>query len=102
MKPRHLYGAPWVWGAGPRSARVTEKAPRSLTPAPPPAKGWLLVTLIHCPCLQLSCPPAARPPLPLTGLRDQTPLVLAEIMSHPVPSADTGLAPCLTILRQSI
>lgn len=61
MKPRHLYGAPWVWGAGPRSARVTEKAPRSLTPTPPPAKGWLLATLIHCPCLQLSCSPAPAP-----------------------------------------
>lgn len=98
MKPRHLYGAPWVWGAGPRSARVTEKAPRSPTPAPPPAKGWLLATLTHCPCLQLSCPPAPAP----HGTAGPDAPVLAEIMSHPVPSADTGLAPCLTILRQSI
>lgn len=58
-KPRHLHREPWVWGVGPRSVRITEKAPRSPPPAPPPRKGWPLATLVHCPCLQLSCPPPA-------------------------------------------
>lgn len=92
MTSRCLSRAFWVLGREACHLCVNEKAPQAWHPLPRPRRhqelaaggSFLWMLGANLPVIRLPCPSRDR--------GEEPPRVPAEIMSHPVPFTDTGLA----------